>query len=37
MLFRKNRGEYDKQIHYASIIQKLQRELPIFSLTLNQI
>jgi hypothetical protein len=23
----KNKGEYDKQIHYASIIQKLQTEL----------
>lgn len=23
----KNKGEYDKQIHYASIIQKLQKEL----------
>ena len=23
----KNKGEFDKQIHYASIIQKLQKEL----------
>jgi hypothetical protein len=23
----KNKGEYDQQMHYASIIQKLQREL----------
>lgn len=25
----KNKGEHDKQIHYASIIQKLQRELDL--------
>jgi hypothetical protein len=25
----RNKGEYDKQIHYASIIQKLQRELDL--------
>jgi hypothetical protein len=25
----KNKGEYDKQIHYASIIQKLQKELDL--------
>ena len=23
----KNKGEYDRQIHYASVIQKLQKEL----------
>jgi hypothetical protein len=25
----KSKGEYDKQLHYASIIQKLQRELDL--------